>query len=553
MKTNKMQSVKKILFSVLSKNKLLSAAILIVVLGAVVTALLPPLALEVIVNNLTKQTAVPFYLVLLYFTLTALSGLFDSAKESLLTLFGQKITRGLREALCAKLSRMPADAFTRQEPGATVSRFVGDVDTVEALFTSGVISMFADACKIISIFSVLFIKNRGLTLLLLLLSPLLFGFTRVVQKRMLKAQLANRVALGKVNNHVPETIRCIRMIHTLHKESYMRKKYDRDIQESYAAVEKTNFYDAVYSPVILILNALIIAIVMLLSASGNPSLQAFFGMSVGTAVAVVSYIGKVFSPIESIGMEIQTIQSALAGVQRINEFLKTPERRLPEVSEEEKIKEPAFADSPCIELKNVDFSYEETTPVLKNVSFTVNTGEQVTLAGRTGAGKSTIFKLLSGLYFPQKGAVSIYGKEAFLIPDSQKRSLFGYVEQNFCLVPGTIEEQITLFDTAISREMVEDAAKIVGLHDTILSFSAGYDTLCSPTLFSQGQWQLLSIARAICANPKILLLDEITANLDSDTEQTVLSALRNASKNRTVLSISHRLYEQNGGRLIEIR
>lgn len=543
-------SVGSILQNTILHSKLLSLFVLCTILAAVLLALLPPLVLETIVNNLTDGISVPFSLALFYLGLTAFSGLMISARESLLTLFGQKITRKLRHELCAKLSRMPADDLLKREPGATVSRFVGDVDTVEALFTSGIISMFTDVCEIIGIFSIILMKSKGLALLLLILMPLLFLFTRMVQKNMLKAQLKNRIALAKVSNHVPETIQNIRMIHTFGKEHYMRKKYDDFIQESYAAVEKTNFYDAVYSPVILILNAAVIAFVTTLAAAKLPVLQTFFGMSVGTAAAIISYIGKVFSPIESIGMEIQTIQSAVAGVHRINEFLEAPERL--DTDETITLKALIHTNTPCIEIQDADFSYDKKTSVIKNLSFTVETGEQVTVEGRTGAGKSTLFKLLLGLYKPDSGHILIYGKDAFTLPDSVKRSVFGYVEQRFFMVPGTVFEQITLFDDDISLNQAIKAAKTVGLHDVITEFPQGYDTPCTSSLFSQGQWQLLSIARAIAMEPPILLLDEITANLDSDTEQTVLAALQRASEKRTVLSISHRLYLQNGGRLIHI-
>lgn len=542
--------VSNILQNTIFHSKLLSILILCTILAAVILALLPPLVLETIINNLADGISVSFSPALFYLGLIALSGLMDSARESLLILFGQKITRNLRHELCAKLSRMPADDLMKREPGATVSRFVGDVDTVESLFTSGIISMFTDVCKVTAIFSVILIKNRGLALLLLILMPLLFWFTRVVQKNMLKAQLKNRTALAKVSNHVPETIQNIRMIHTLGKERYMREKYDDFIQESYTAVEKTNFYDAVYSPIILILNAVVIAFVATLSATKLPALQTLFGMSVGTAVAVISYISKVFSPIESIGMEIQTIQSAVAGVHRINDFLSVPERW----STDKTITLEALKNTkaPCIEIQDADFGYDKEVSVIKNLSFTVETGEQVTIEGRTGAGKSTLFKLLLGLYKPDNGHIFIYGKDASSLPDSIKRGVFGYVEQKFCMVPGTVLQQITLFDDAICLEQAAKAAKTVGLHEVIAGLPQGYDTPCTPALFSQGQWQLLSIARAIATEPPILLLDEITANLDSDTEQAVLSALQKASQKRTVLSISHRLYLQNGGRLIHL-
>ena len=510
-------------------------------------AAMPPLVLGRVVDRLTARQVVPFALALGYFGLLALSGGLDSLRESLLTVFGQKMTHALRSAMCAKLDKLPAEAFVNQESGAAVSRFVGDVDTVEELFTSGIISMFADACRLCGILAVIFAENRGLALILLVVLPLLYLFTRVVQKRMLKAQLQNRAAVARASAHVPETLRCIRTIHTLRRENYMEKAYDEALDDSFAAVEKTNFYDACYSPVILIMNAAVVALVMLLSAAGSPEVRAFFGMSVGTAVAVIAYISQVFTPLESIGMEIETIQSAVAGVRRINGFLAQAER-IPTAETAPQ----AVPGVPSVELQNVHFGYESDEEVLHGLSFAVQKGEQVTLTGRTGAGKSTIFKLLLGLYRPQQGKVMLNGVEAATLPDTARRPLVGYVEQSFRRVPGTVRDQITLFDAAITPQQAEDAARTVGLHDAIAALPEGYDTPCTPGIFSQGQWQLLSIARAIAAGPQILLLDEITANLDAGTEQTVLDALQRAGQNRTVVSISHRLYNRTGGRSIEI-
>ena len=538
MKEHTKRNTRSVILHTIRQSKVLSTGILLTVAGAVIVALLPPLVLEWIVNRLSVGETFAFLAAVFYFGLIALAGLLESGREILLTVFGQRITRSLRRALDDKLSRLMADDLTKLEPGVISSRFIGDVDTVENLFTSGIISMAADLCKVVSIFVIIGGKNPGLAVLLLLLLPIIFGFTRFVQKRSLKAQLDNRKAVAKVANHVPETIKNIRTIHTLEKEAYMEKRYGDYIGESYVAIEKTNFFDSVYSPVILILNAVVIAVVMVLSASGIPVVTTFFGMSVGTAVAVISYISQVFGPLESIGMEIQTIQSAVAGIHRIDEFLALPERW--KTDETLHLKE----NVPCVELKNVCFGYVPEHEILHELSLQVRIGEHLTLVGRTGAGKSTIFKLLLGQYQPWSGQVLIYGQEASLIPDSEKRRLFGYVEQTFHPVRGSVADQIGLFDASISREMVETAARMVGLHEKILQMPDGYNTVYAPKLFSQGQQQLLSIARAVAAQPKILLLDEITANLDADTEQTILTALQNASKNRTVLSISHRLYEQ---------
>ena len=538
-------NVVSIILHTIIKRKWLSLGIIISVCGAVITALYPPLVLGKIVATLTTGSQMPVYLVFLYMAFTVITGLMEATREGLLTVFGQKITHALRSGLMEHFVRLSTDSLNKQEPGAVVSRFVGDVDTVENLFTSGIVSMFADACKIISILAVIWFRNKGLATVLMVLLPFLFWFTRHIQKNMLDAQLKNRRAVSRASGHVPETLHNIRTLHNLGMVKYMEKRYDEYISDSYKAMEKTNFYDAVYSPVILILNAVVVAVVMLFSASGNAKVLTLFGMSAGTAVAVINYISQIFSPVESLGMEIQTIQSAIAGVRRINEFFELPVLDNNEELQAEKTFD-SKNDTPYVQFNDVTFGYEADHTVIADKTFVVNRGEQVTLSGRTGAGKSTIFKLLLGLYNPQKGSILINDMNSAAIPDNRKRKIFGYVEQSFHIVPGTVKDQITLYDKSISDEAVIKAAKLTGLHDTIMNFENGYDTQCTQELFSQGQWQLLSIARATAANPELLLLDEITANLDANTERDVLTALKGVSENRTVISISHRVTARTG-------
>ena len=547
----KNKSVGRVILNIIKEKWLLTAGIVITVVGAIVTALFPPLILAKIIDTITSGTMSAFYMVLMYFGFLLITGLMESTRETFLTVFGQKITHSLRSALMDKYSCLTTSGLTSQEPGTVVSRFVGDADTVENLFTSGIISMFADACKIISIAAVIWFKNKGLSIVLLVILPFLFVFTRIIQKNMLAAQIDNRRAVGRASGHVPETLNNIRTIHTLGKENYMAQRYDEYICESYAAIEKNNFYDAVYSPVILILNAIVVAVVMLFSASGSQSVLTFFGMSAGTAVAVINYISQIFAPVESLGMEIQTIQSAIAGVHRINEFFELDEFSVKKDSYIAENTAMAADSDALVDFNNVTFSYDDDKNVVENLSFSIKKGEQVTLSGRTGAGKSTIFKLLLGLYDPDNGSVLIAGQKATAIPDSEKRKVYGYVEQTFHMVPGTVKDQITLYDTLITDEDVIEAAKTAGLHDAIMELENGYDTICKSEDFSQGQWQLLSIARAAAAKPELLLLDEITANLDADTEKNVLDALNRVSKNRTVISISHRTNAKMG-RIIEI-
>ena len=544
MKTSNKNGVAAALRTAAMAHCFLTVGVILCVAASVAASLLPPLLLARCIDRLTAGLPLTIWAVLAYFASLALEGVLSSAQESLLVVFGQKMTHALRSEMSHKLTRLPAATLVDQNPGEVAARFSGDVDTVEALFTSGIISMVADACRIISIMVVIFVKNHGLALILLLVLPLFAVFTRHVQKRMLAAQLDNRRAVAAVSGQVPETLHNIRTIRALGMEAYMERRYDQRIADSYSAMERTNFYDAIYSPAVLTLNAVVVGIVMLLSASGNSTALALFGMSVGTSVAIINYISRIFAPIESLGMEIQTIQSAMAGVKRIDAFLAQPERTIPA--------ERTKAARGDVELAHVTFGYGEKH-VLNDFSMTVKQGEQVTLVGRTGAGKSTVFKLLLGLYPPESGTVTIGGVNVADITDRERRTCISCVEQHFARVPGTVLDQITLGDPQITEEMAKNAAKLAGIDAAIAAMPGGYDTVCSEGMFSQGEWQLLSIARAAAADPAVLLLDEITANLDAETEARVLEALRRASEGRTVLSVSHRIYENLGGRTVEIK
>ena len=478
MKTNHKSGVFAALRMAARAHYPLTIGTLLCVAASVIASLLPPLLLARIIDGLAAGLPLTIWAVLVYFASLALEGVLSSAQESLLVLFGQKMTHALRSEMSHKLTQLPARTLVDQNPGEVAARFSGDVDTVEALFTSGIISMVADACRILSIMVVIAVKNTGLALILLLVLPLFAAFTRHVQTRMLAAQLDNRRAVAAVSGQVPETLHNIRTIRALGLEDYMERRYDRCIGESYTAMERTNFYDAIYSPVVLVLNAAVVGIVMLLSASGNAAVLTLFGMSVGTSVAVINYISRIFAPIESLGMEIQTIQSAMAGVRRIDAFLDQPERTIP--------KERETSARGDVVLSHVTFGYGEKH-VLNDFSMTVKQGEQITLG-----------------------------------------------------------------DPQITEEMAKHAARLAGIDAAVQALPEGYHTVCTEGLFSQGEWQLLSIARAAAANPAVLLLDGITANLDAETEQRVLAALRRACEGRTVLSVSHRIYENLGGRTIEI-
>lgn len=565
-KKSEKYSVGSAIKSVASQNKGgLTLTIAVIVLSAVI-ALYPPIILGRAIDGLTNGKNI-IMLSIWYVVLIALSGFLSSFQNIMITRLGEKVTHGLRSECSKKLSSLPASYYTSHPSGETTSIFVNDIDKVDTLFTDGVVSMFANALQIISVLIVIFTKSLGLGILLAIMLPLLFLLTRFFQKRSLSAQMENRRAVGKVNSTLPETIENGRMIRNLHAENFMERRYDRFIRDSFEATDRINIYDSLYSPIIKTMAAVAIGIMMASAASGT-ALATLFGIGVGTAVTFMAYVNNIFEPLSDIGMEIQTIQAAGAGVRRIGEFLNydANENVSDDIKSEldengaKKVKSEAGgngteivssqADEFTSEMKktklavtfsHVTFGYDPSKIILHDFSLDVKPGEHVTLVGRTGAGKSTIFNLMNGLYSPQSGSVKIFGADAADIKANARRKLITTVTQDFTEVEGTLRDQISLGDKNISDEDIENALAIAGLSNTISELPYGLDTPFKDVTFSMGERSLLGIARAVASNPKILLLDEITANLDTNTESMIMAAIEKAAKNRTVISISHRL------------
>ena len=520
---------------------LLSCGVILFFIATIAFTLLPPLLFAKIIDLLSTKQNITFLLMFSYFIFFLFESISTSIRDSLLIILSQKLTHALRSEMMYHFINLDTNTITKQSPGAITSRIIQDVDTLEELFSSGIISMIADACTLISILVVLFQKASLAFYLLLLLLPVVFLFTRFTQKQMLKSEIQNRKAIADANAILPDTINNLLMIQNLHAQPFMEDAYDQTIEQSYQALQKTNFYDAIYSPIILIINALTIGILILIAT--NPEFT-IFSMSAGNAVMCMQYISKVFGPIESIGMEMQTIQSSIAGIHRIQDFF---------ASEEKQAFQPVSniqTANPIISIQHLHFAYD-TKEVLHDYNLEIHSGEQVTIQGRTGAGKSTLFKLILGLYKPDSGTIKVFDHDPCTFLPSIRRSIYGYVEQSFHPVRGTIKEQVSLFDSDITEKQIIHAYQIVGLWDTIQSFDQQLDTEYNNDLFSQGQKQLIAIARAIVLDPPLLLLDEITADLDTSTEQQVLLAIQNAMKDRTVISISHRTSAITG-KIIEI-
>lgn len=541
----KTHPVRAVFVTCVREHALLTVVLIAVIVASIVLALLPPYILGLIVDELVAKNASVLTPAIFYVAAVFGQGLAGAGQEAAIAIFGQKVTHKLRSAMAAKLDRLPAAYFHEHDAGAISARIVNDVDAIEALFASGIVGMITDVFQVIGIVIAIFLESTGLGILVLIALPVVALWTRWIQKTTREARRDARSAIARESAQIPETLRCLRMVRLMGAERFMEGRYGKAVDDGFAAQTRSNFCDAVYSPVVISLSSLVIALMMGLAGSGG-AWAAFFGVSVGGAVTAINYVGNVFTPISDIGMEIQSIQDAGAAISRIGELLEAPEEKLPE-------KTGAEDRQAAVALSHVTFGYKKDAPVLEDFSLSVAPGERVTLMGRTGAGKSTVLNLVMGLYQPDSGTVSVFGEPAGSFAADERRKTLGYVEQGFRRIQGTVLDELTLGDPRVTEGQAKAALEHVGLWESVLALPEGLATPCTQGTFSEGQFQLLGIARAIVFDPPLLLLDEVTSHLDPATEAQVLSALDAAAEGRTTISVSHRLAAAgHGGRIVHI-
>ncbi len=545
------------------KHKIMSLLLVVMIILVAISGLLPPYFLRYLID-----TYLPDYLggnmnhslilfSILYFLSYFLVGAFEVIENYLINLFGQRMIHELRYEMIRKTHRMKANYFTRHGNGEMQSRVMDDVLSIETLFATGIVSLLVSLFKVIGILVSIYVFSWSLGIIITILIPLIYWITKKISNTMLKANIRNRKCLNAQANHISETINNVQTIQLLDKEDHLEGEYHELLEKSYKYRKDTAFMDAVFSPIIEMLKALVIALVSILVAVSTNSEIDFLslGISVGTFAASLTLISNLFSPIQSIGKEIQTMQEGISGMKRVEEFMNEKEinQKNSYLTFEEVFSK---EEDDILVFDHLSFRYDDgEKDIFTDNSFAIRKNEKVTLIGRTGAGKTTLFKLILGLENPTGGKVLLNGYDLSQIPDREKRRIFGYVEQGFQYVKGTIMEQITLGDEKYGLDDVRKVMKMVYL-DTYIDthMKDGYMTLFDERDFSRGQLQLLSLARALLSNPKILLLDEISANLDSMTENQIISAISNSSRDKTVISISHRLSDQLGfDRTIEIQ
>jgi ABC-type multidrug transport system fused ATPase/permease subunit len=527
-----------------------------VLLGAV-CELAPPLLVQKIVDGplaLGRSEGL-LSLAALYLGATAAVQVMGFLTEYLTATIAQGVLRGLRVRLFSHLLTLPMRYYDRTPLGDTISRCTADVETVSTLFTTAVAGAVASSGGVAS-------GTSGATVLLgvvrlvtiapamLALSPLLslvaalpvvpvVLLTRSFQVGVRDAERASRQAVGLQNTHLQETLSGVEVIRALGGEATFIARFRAALRDGVAAYNWATVYSALYIPLMVIVSAVAMALVLWVGVAGQDVL-ASLNISLGTLTAFVLLLQRFFVPIMTLGNEWQTVQAALAGLERIFQVLALPAEE-PAPGGAHPVRNQPYA---AIEMREVSFGYLPVHPVLRGVSLALRPGEHVVLVGRTGAGKSSVLHLLGGLYTPWSGTVRVGSADPTMLTDDQRRHAMGVVQQVVQLFRGTVADNITLGDTSVSREAIHRAAAIAGADAFIQALPQGYETrLGEGVQLSAGQRQLLALTRALVWDPAVLLLDEATAAIDSASEAAIRAAIREAvtGKGRAVLTVAHRL------------
>lgn len=519
---------------VLRKRIFLLLLLLLAIIASMALQLTPAFLIRRIIDQhfSTGQLAGVWSLAALYLLITSGANVVEFLKVAFTTLIGQSILKDLRGKMAKRLSELPINYYLSTPTGDIMSRLTTDVDAINSLFSAGIINVFTNLFKIGGLLVSLYIMAPQLIWLEIVVIPVVYFASNFFRKRIFVLQKTVRLRISALYTFIQEWISGIRTVKAYSAETVGKRKFHGLLLDLLNTINRISTYDSWFPCVMQILRAGVIVAALWLCAPNGTMLS--LGLTVGTLAAVIDLIGKLFSPIEALATEFQTIQQSMAGIARVNDFFAEP-------VEVRQFREQDPDDSGIV-ISNLSFSYGET-PVLNNINLTIEKGEKAVFIGRSGAGKTTLMNLVSGIYAPQKGNVRVCGVDPFVLPPEQRRRLIGIVPQMPQIFDGTIAENITLGDASISQEQVEHAAKTVGIHELISLMPKAYETVIGEGAagLSSGEIQLLSIARAVAADPKVLLLDEPTSGMDTQTEARIFAAIRATSEGRTIFSISHRL------------
>jgi len=454
-------------------------------------------------------------------------------EELFLGFVGQKILYRVRTQMFDHLQKLSLGFFDRNKVGRIMSRVQNDVQQIQELLASGMLNVLFSAVTLIAIAIIMLVVNTDLALLTLTVVPALAIVAFIWQKYARRAFIRVRRAIATVNAQLQEGIAGVRVTQSLTREDVNAEQFESVNREHFTANVEAARLQAAMWPMVEILTAVGTALVIYFGGA-----QVLAGqMTIGALVAFMLYVRRFFEPVLELTMEYVEIQRAMASGARIFELLDVE----PEITDD-----PAAPDLPPakeIKFEGVSFGYSPGTRVLHDINLTVNPGETVAIVGKTGAGKSSLANLITRFYEVQEGWVTVDGYDVNSVTQQSLRRQIGVVTQDPFLFFGSIEDNIRYGRTEATREEVIEAAKKAGAHDFISRLERGYETQVGERgeNLSAGQRQLVCLARAILANPPIIVLDEATSNVDTHAERVMQRSFRRLMKGRTCLIIAHRL------------
>jgi ABC-type multidrug transport system fused ATPase/permease subunit len=520
----------------LARARLILIGLALLIIAAMLLEAIPPLILKHIIDAFLAAGVVPglWNWALIYLAALIAAQLVIFLQNLATTVMGQQILYDLRNRIVDQLQKLPIRYYDRNAVGETMSRCTIDVEAVNTLFTSGIVTMVADLFRLLGVFGAMLILDWRLAVISVAVLPVVLGITEFFRRRIRQAERLTRQAVGRINADFQESIAGIRVIHAFGQEKKYLAAFDRTLERFFTAANRASFFNSFFPSTMDILKAgLTIGLVL----AGLFYFRTDAAFSIGVLVAFIQLVIRFFGPITALSDEYQTIQQALAGIERINDILNEPEEE-----------RPAWAACPAIRRGEVNicdlhFGYFPDRPILKGINLRIEPGQRVTIIGRTGAGKTTLMNLLSGIYPPGEGSIRIDGFDPRQVHPEQRRCLLGIVPQTVQVFEGTIYDNVALGDPLIQPEAVERALETVGLTKVVSRLAAGIHTRLGPggVKLSYGQEQLLSLARALILEPAVLLLDEPTSGMDIETERRLFRTIRAESGRRTTITISHRL------------
>lgn len=446
-------------------------------------------------------------------------------------LLGQKVIEDLRMRVYRHILSLNSRFFDKSKVGMLVTRSVSDVETISSFFSQGFISIVGDLAQIITVLIVMFYSSWQLTVISLCVLPLLIIASNFFRKGVRKSFQTVREKVSQMNSFVQEQIVGMEVVQVFGKQNQEYEKFEKINFEHKEANKRSIFYYAIYFPIVEILSSLALALIIFWTISYPTE------ASVGLISAFILYISLIFRPIRFIADRFNTMQMGMVSSNRIFELLdddseveQSGSRILTNINGE-------------IDFNHVTFSYERGVTVLNDLNFSVQAGKSLAIVGATGAGKSSIINLITRLYDCQDGEILIDGVDVKELDLNSLRKQVGVVLQDVFLFAGSVGENINLKNSAISAQQMEDAAKKIGAYGFIKKLDGGfnYEVMERGVTLSGGQRQLISFVRAMAANPRVLIMDEATSSVDSETEEIIQKAIKKLMVNRTSIIVAHRL------------